>query len=322
MDDTYLSLEEFLRSPLTPRTSLTVPTEVIGITGYYWIITEPTKIPIWAGSSVLPEILQDISSAPAYILPDNTGITGTGIIIPSYIYPDNGSYDNQYYNNLMTLVEKYPNVPIIVILNPNTGPGTSENSDYTTTITRLISGGITPVGYVATGNGLSGSAEVQSEIDDWVSFYPNIQGIFFDEMYTGITGAPYYSALTDYTKQKGLSITIGNPGTQISAEYLNTNCVDTAVIYEDFGYPAEEIVDSEGYSDIPYNRKAALIHSSLYKYYPLKMIRKHCGYIYATDDLYQNNPWDTYSTYLGELFRLLSSLNNVPQADNTPTYCD
>ena len=111
---------------------------------------------------------------------DAASTTGqVGVIIPLYTYPTDSSW-----SAVAAAKESYPSVPIIAIINPNSGPGSSQDENYVSGITNLEAAGVTVIGYVATGYGSNSISSMESQINDYQSWYPNIQGIFFDEMST------------------------------------------------------------------------------------------------------------------------------------------
>ena len=105
----------------------------------------------------------------------------TGVMVPMYIYPS-GGISNTTYNNFIDLKKIYHNVPTIVILNPNNGPGTVVDGNFTITIKRLHGAGCKVVGYVSTAYMANDISDVTDDVNTWYSLYPSIDGIFFDEL--------------------------------------------------------------------------------------------------------------------------------------------
>src|SRR5215510_14169449 len=70
----------------------------------------------------------------------------TGIMIPLYTYPTDGTWAA-----VIQARAAHPKVPILAVINPNSGPGTSKSSDYATGIGNLQTAGVTVIGYVPTG---------------------------------------------------------------------------------------------------------------------------------------------------------------------------
>mgnify|MGYP003578331757 CR=1 FL=1 len=102
-----------------------------------------------------------------------------GIMIPLYTYP------GTTWDTVVATKNAHPSVPIVAIINPNNGPGDSKDTNYVTGIQKLQSAGVVVIGYVATGYGSRSSNTVQADINTYKSLYPQITGIFFDEMSNG-----------------------------------------------------------------------------------------------------------------------------------------
>ncbi len=139
--------------------------------------------------------------------PTTPTITAAGIIIPLYENPPSADF-----NTVISLKKAHPRVPLYVILNANSGPGTSASSAYTTAISQLQSVGAIVIGYVYTSYGARATATVENDVYSWKHFYPAINGIFFDEMSASTNKVSYYAALTSYVHNSGMTASFGNPG--------------------------------------------------------------------------------------------------------------
>jgi len=98
--------------------------------------------------------------------------TSTRMLIPLYIYPAGGAWANVVNANF------YENIDVVI--NPNSGVGTSQNSDYVNGVNQLRAGNVGVYGYVYTGWGTRLPTTVKAEIDNWQAWY-NVDGIFLDE---------------------------------------------------------------------------------------------------------------------------------------------
>lgn len=107
--------------------------------------------------------------------------TKTGVLIPAFFSPTN-PVSNDAFNTIIKLSKKYHTIPIVVILNPNNGPNTIVDEDYTHVINRMVGACITPIGYVYTSYMTRPLETVLTDIDTWTTLYPEIQGIWVDEM--------------------------------------------------------------------------------------------------------------------------------------------
>ncbi|MEM3420397.1 MAG: spherulation-specific family 4 protein, partial [Nitrososphaerota archaeon] len=119
---------------------------------------------------------------------ENTYEKENSIILPFYIYP----YDyekNDFVDDVKKLINKINStqVPFYIIINPNSGLGDSEDSKYTEFIRMVISAGGYPIGYIPTGYGNRSISDIKSDIDKWKQLYPDVHGIFFDEVSTNVT---------------------------------------------------------------------------------------------------------------------------------------
>lgn len=77
----------------------------------------------------------------------------------------------------------------LAIINPDSGPGASEDQNYANQVTSTEAKGITVVGYVSTSyagtqNTTRTLAAAEHDVDTYYSWYPNIDGIFVDEVST------------------------------------------------------------------------------------------------------------------------------------------
>src|SRR5262245_32676175 len=97
----------------------------------------------------------------------------TGILIPMYVYPGN-IHKNAAYNRLIELKRRYETVPMWVIINPASGPGTEVDGNHTKAINRLRGAGCIVLGYVTTRYGKRDAADVRKDIDQWLKIYPRI----------------------------------------------------------------------------------------------------------------------------------------------------
>ena len=68
-----------------------------------------------------------------------------------------------------------------MIMNPNSGPGASQNPDYVAAVTRAKAAGIKVLGYVHTSYGALSPATVKAEIDAYKAWY-QVNDIFLDEV--------------------------------------------------------------------------------------------------------------------------------------------
>jgi hypothetical protein len=226
----------------------------------------------------------------------STSSTAAGTIVPLYTDPSDSSW-----NAIITAAVAHPTVHVVAIVNPSDGPGSSKDSGYTSGIAALQAAHIEVIGYIATGYGSHSIASMESEMDQWKSFYPTLQGIFFDEQSNSTSDVAHYQTLSQYAKSIGLNYTVGNPGTDVPAAYIGA--LDTMLIYESNGVPS--ISSLSQWSSYPPSNFGVIPYAvSAMNTTFVQQARQYVQYIYLTnDDL--PNPWDSLTSYFSTLLTAL-----------------
>jgi hypothetical protein len=67
-------------------------------------------------------------------------------MIPLYTHPTDGTWAA-----VIRAKKAYPDVPFVAIINPDSGPGTSQDQNYESGIKDLQAAGVVVLGYVTTG---------------------------------------------------------------------------------------------------------------------------------------------------------------------------
>ncbi|HUQ70671.1 MAG TPA: spherulation-specific family 4 protein [Planctomycetaceae bacterium] len=240
----------------------------------------------------------------------------TGLLIPLYLYPAN-IHTNAVYNRLIDLKKSRPRVPVWVILNPATGPGTQVDANYTKAIDRLRGAGIVVLGYVSTEYGKRPALAMHQDLDAWRKLYPQIQGAFFDEMLYEDTpaAAARQRQLRDAATARGFWPTVANPGAPTPERFFAQEVADVIMVHEGGEYPTEASLKGDyfgGYADYPPWMRCVLVHTRP-QFEPdrFALLKKHVRWAYVTDDVFRDaktdNPWDSLSAYLDQLFAALDS---------------
>ena len=225
----------------------------------------------------------------------STGTTAGGTIVPLYTDPTDRSW-----TAIVTAALAHPAVEVVAIVNPADGPGSSKSADYTTGIASLQAAHIKVIGYVATGYGSNSIASVEADIDKWKSLYPAVQGIFFDEQSNNPADVAHYQTLSQYAKSKGLSYTVGNPGTDVPTSYIGV--LDTMLVYETDGLPS--IASLKAWSAYPPSNFGIIPYKCSMDAAFVKQARQYVRYVYLqNDDL--PNPWDSLTTFFSDLLAAL-----------------
>jgi hypothetical protein len=246
----------------------------------------------------------------------------TGIMIPAYFYPNN-PYSDTTCLRLLNLIRQYRGVvPVIVVLNPGSGPGSVWDGNYAAFIRLIQAAGGKVAGYVSTAyagtiNAARTEAAVKADIDTWLALYSAtpIDTIFFDEMTNVWHNSDYvalYKRYTDYCHARNLAPVIGNPGADSPEEYFSTRTADIIVIVESGSWPTEDLLRGTadtlgGHLNYKTSLRAALVYGqATFNADNLRTVAKYVQWVYVTNDALSPNPWDSLSTHLEATFAALA----------------
>jgi hypothetical protein len=236
-------------------------------------------------------------ASPPPSVPPPASVTGT--LVPLYTYPTDSSW-----KVVADAKRAHPLVPIIAVINPASGPGSGVNSDYLSGIAALKTAGVSVLGYVSTSYTRRSEAAVEADIDSYRQWYPQTNGIFFDEQTNSVGGEDYYRRVTAYARSQAFTFTVGNPGSDSAPSYVGT--VDLILVYENAGLPSPGSLggwhtgfDRHNFGVIPYGVPA--LDSAF-----IAQAKAQVGYIYVTGDTLPN-PWDTVPSYFNALVAQLAT---------------
>jgi len=210
------------------------------------------------------------------------------IAVPSYFYP----------GPLWAELESGAPTAGLAIINPNSGPGPTTDPNYAAQVTHTRAAGMTVIAYVYTSYAARSAPAVEADIDAYYTQYPDLDGIFIDEVGSDCGLAPYYAGLDAYVKAKGgAGVTVLNPGNPVPECYATAGDIlltfeGSYAAYLGFALAGWE----SGYPDakfwhLVYAASAAQMPSAI----SLSRSR-HAGWVYVTDDVLAN-PWDTLPPY-------------------------
>src|SRR3989454_2980582 len=219
---------------------------------------------------------------------------------------------------LIAAKQAHPRVPIIAMINPSSGPGTSYDSNFNAGINNLRAAGIIVLGYIGTKYCAMTLSTAEGQIDTYHSFY-KLDGFLFDEMKNTPGCESYYSTLTNYAKSTyGDTLIIGNPGTSTIQSYVGT--VDNIIIYESQGLPSISTLQSRtfGLQKSGFCFDAYGIGNLDPNY--VAQASQYLGCMQITDDS-GSNPYDTLPTYLSSEIAALDtgSSSALPSISLNPT---
>ena len=229
-----------------------------------------------------------------------------GIMVPAYFYPR----PNSDWNRLNSASAK---APLIAIMNPGNGPGTSANGDYSRAINALRAAGGRVIGYVYSSYANRPMGDIKADVDRYHSFY-EIDGFFIDEMTNDdlATHYAFYAEMHQHIKGKRPTyLVVGNPGTRTRERYLSQPVTEKLVTFEhNTGY--EQYVPDAWNRNYPAEHFVHLAYSvssagKMTNYVRLAAER-NAGFIYVTDDELPN-PWDRLPSYWEAHVNLIQELN-------------
>ena len=220
-----------------------------------------------------------------------------GVLVPLYSYPTGGTW-----TQLIDLKEAQAVVPMIAIVNPSSGPGSSKDPNYAQGIKDLQAAGIRVVGYDPTDWAAKPLSTVEYEASLYKQWY-GVNGIFFDQMSN--KDLAYYQALAGDISSLGMGLTIGNSGGRVPLSYLGV--LSMYNIYELGGYPSVTRLTYGGqnpnyFASTPYD--VALNDTYLASLVGIN------GWVYCTD-LTLPNPYATLPTYMAGEVAELAVLDGV-----------
>lgn len=233
-----------------------------------------------------------------------------GVAVPLYTYPTDGSW-----GAVIHAKQSHPDVPFIAIINPNSGPGASQDSNYVQGIRNLQAAGVLVLGYVPTVWGAAGVASVEAQVRNYDSWY-GVNGIMFDQMSNTASYVAYYSALDRFVHSliPG-SVTMGNIGNTAPAGLIGV--LDILNIWEYHAYPPIAHVAYPGYS--PSNFANIVYGVPLDATYLSSLVGVN-SWVYVTDANLPN-PYDVLPSYFDSEVADLSLLDGAttPVSSSTAT---
>ena len=100
--------------------------------------------------------------------------------------------------------------PILIILNPASGPGAAVDPNYTAALESLRSTSVDVYGYVDTDYGQRATSAVLADADKYVEWY-QLRGIFLDQTPSDPESLLYLVGISDALRRRGLRVAM-NPG--------------------------------------------------------------------------------------------------------------
>lgn len=204
-------------------------------------------------------------------------------------------------------VSRSTNIQQYVALNPASGPGTAPRQDILATANELIKNdNVLLLGYVSTQYGNRSIPAILTDIKRWAEFYPQVDGIMFDEVSTDSAQYDHYAQLCEMAKDEGFYYIKGNPGVKPKDERFIA-IFDSLSIYENSGLPTDQVMKDLTFNGKYSKHKFAITSHSVpsLNWDMTRDIVKYFGVVYITDKV-MPNPYDAPATYLTDEVKYLS----------------
>lgn len=225
------------------------------------------------------------------------------ILLPFYMVPYVSGAWIPEVDLIINSAKKYKDLDFVVILNPSSGPGTVADNYYRRLVKKLKAGGCKVLGYVATGGGVDTSNakynSIVADINNWASFYPETDGIYFDEQSINTLDIPFYTSIVAYAKSVDFYPCVGNAGAECNKLFYGI--MDFIVNYNASTYPDINFAIGD-WEDSPSEKngrqRACLVNSVYLDITQVDRLIEINAMLYIGDN---SSSWNTLSSYF-ELF--------------------
>lgn len=258
--------------------------------------------------------------------------TDRHLLVPAYFYPNSESLD---WKRLLAISCEIGE-KLVVIANPESGPGEKSNSDYMEVLKKLKSNHAKIIGYVHTCWGLGKDCdgwkckndwiqsginrllpEIKEEIEAWVQLYPNlVDGFFFDEVSVDADKVAFYKKL-----QKSASAVIDNPiccynyGMTPDSRYFSiSNSIHCILEQRYHASPKDHWMGFKKWMpsfNSSNTDSAILLHACPKEHWQdawKKIKKQNIPYIYITD-AEGDNPWNRLPVFFEDFAKVIAKKN-------------
>jgi hypothetical protein len=257
-----------------------------------------------------PRALSAITSATFPV----RNISYPGVYVPLYKYPDLQNPDG-IWNTLFNAKQEHPSVLFVVTINPSSGPGQEKNQTYADAISELKKSGVEYIlGYIPTDYSQQSPGRTTGElkvlIDKYRGWYPEVNGIMFDQMHADASQLPFYAELAQYARSQGMEFIRANPGMKSDEAYRQI--FDNIGVYEGRSLPTIAQLQAGTYfPEYPAQGFSFTVKGiqSLDQEY-VNEAKNYVGLMYITDDIENEadgNPYNKLPAYFLELVQLLDA---------------
>ncbi|MBS0265945.1 MAG: spherulation-specific family 4 protein [Planctomycetes bacterium] len=221
------------------------------------------------------------------------------LLVPAYFYPSGAgktAWDK--------LLDSAARTPIVAIVNPDSGPGKRADDNYREIFRRAAQTPLQLIGYVTLSYAQRPVSAVKADIDSWLYFYPEVQGIFFDEQPSSAEQAAFAIECFAYARQRlGSGRIVTNPGVPCARTYLAGTDAPTACLFEhETGF--DEFRMPDWAASLSPDRFAVLLYNVANPADMKRLVavatQRRFGFLFITDRQ-RPNPWDGLPIYWDDL---------------------
>jgi hypothetical protein len=206
-------------------------------------------------------------------------------------------------------------VLFVVTVNPSSGPGQEKDPVYANAISELKKSGVEYIlGYVPTDYSRQSPGrtidELKMLIDRYRVWYPEVNGMMFDQMHAGASQLSFYAELAEHARSQGAEFIRANPGAKSDEAY--GQIFDNLAVYEGRSLPTiAQLQASTYFPEYPQQGFSFTVRGipTLDAAY-VNEAKSYVGLMYITDDVESEtdgNPYNRLPSYFEELVRLLDS---------------
>lgn len=258
--------------------------------------------------SEIPRALSTITSATFSV----RNINYPGVYVPLYKYPDLQNPDG-IWNTLFNAKRDHPSVLFVVTVNPSSGPGQDKDPVYANAISELKKSGVEYIlGYIPTDYSRQSPGrtigELKTLIDKYNDWYPEVNGIMFDQMHADASQLSFYAELAEHVRTQGMEYIRANPGAKSDESYRQV--FDNLAVYEGRSLPSiAQLQASTYFPEYPKEGFSFTVRgiTTLDQEY-VNEAKNYVGLMYITDDVEEagdGNPYNELPSYFLDLVQLL-----------------
>jgi Spherulation-specific family 4 len=195
--------------------------------------------------------------------------------------------------------------PQMVVVNPDSGPGTGRSHAYISAVHLLQAAGVRVLGYVPTGYGWRPVQNVIDDVDRYQAWY-GVDGIFFDEAASDAALVSHYRALAHAARGDAARLVVLNPGVPPAPAYFDLANLVVTFEGDIDAYAGAMRETPEWLRRQPRDRVAHLIYGATRAQALSALADSAAGYLYATSGALPN-PWRTLPPYLDDEVEALTT---------------